>query len=369
MELRAGTQPALFFYTTGLRLTFIADTIHTMNLTLHTKFPADIEDEWNRLLENNVIRAPFLKHSFQKIWWETRGGGEWPKAELAVITAREDGRLVAIAPLFLSVGKDGQPAIFNLGSIEVSDYLDVLVLPGFQEVFLAELLKFLPEVSLPKWNTLNLFNLIDSSPTLPVLKDLCAKNGWKMEIEKLQHSPFIQLPGDWETYLAGIDKKQRHEIRRKMRRADEAETPVRWYIVDDADSLDAEIDALLDLMKNDNDKVAFLQPAMQTFLHQVTRCAFDENCLQLAFLEVGGVKAAAYLSFDYLNRIWVYNSGLNREFQSLSPGWVLLGHLLKWANENFRAEFDFMRGDEDYKYRFGAVDRYVVRACLTPPSG
>jgi CelD/BcsL family acetyltransferase involved in cellulose biosynthesis len=87
----------------------------------------------------------------------------------------------------------------------------------------------------------------------------------------------------------------------------------------------------------------------------------------LAFLEEDGHKAAGYVNFDYLNRIWVYNSGLNLDFVDISPGWVLLGHLLKWANENGRSEFDFMRGDEEYKYRFGAIDRSVVRATLHIP--
>jgi len=79
------------------------------------------------------------------------------------------------------------------------------------------------------------------------------------------------------------------------------------------------------------------------------------------------VKAAGYLSFDYAGHIWVYNSGLNFDFRELSAGWVLLGHLLKWANEQGRSSFDFMRGSEDYKYRFGGVDRFVVRARLTKP--
>jgi CelD/BcsL family acetyltransferase involved in cellulose biosynthesis len=87
--------------------------------------------------------------------------------------------------------------------------------------------------------------------------------------------------------------------------------------------------------------------------------------LQLAFLTVGEVKAAAYLNFDFLNRIWVYNSGIDPRFSEHSPGWVLLGYLLKWANENNRFEFDFMRGNEDYKYRFGAIDRTVVRVHIT----
>jgi CelD/BcsL family acetyltransferase involved in cellulose biosynthesis len=76
---------------------------------------------------------------------------------------------------------------------------------------------------------------------------------------------------------------------------------------------------------------------------------------------VDGQKAAGYLNFDYVNRIWVYNSGLARRFTDLSAGWVLLGYLLQWANEQKRLEFDFMRGDEDYKYRFGALDRFLAR--------
>ena len=97
---------------------------------------------------------------------------------------------------------------------------------------------------------------------------------------------------------------------------------------------------------------------------ETARCAFERGCLALAFLEINGRKAAGYLCFDYLNRIWVYNSGLDRSMMEYSPGWVLLGYLLQWANENKRSEFDFMRGNEDYKYRFGAVDRFVVRATL-----
>ncbi|MEW5830742.1 MAG: GNAT family N-acetyltransferase, partial [Chloroflexota bacterium] len=69
--------------------------------------------------------------------------------------------------------------------------------------------------------------------------------------------------------------------------------------------------------------------------------------------------------FDYDNRIWVYNSGLDFGFRDLSPGWVLLGYLLQWANENGRREFDFMRGDEDYKFKFGGIQSWVMRVKIT----
>jgi CelD/BcsL family acetyltransferase involved in cellulose biosynthesis len=87
----------------------------------------------------------------------------------------------------------------------------------------------------------------------------------------------------------------------------------------------------------------------------------EQGWLLLAFLEVNGEKAAAYLNFDYGNRLWVYNSAIDPRFNALSPGWVLLGHLLKWAIEHKRQAFDFLRGDEDYKFRFGAVAGKIYR--------
>ena len=101
---------------------------------------------------------------------------------------------------------------------------------------------------------------------------------------------------------------------------------------------------------------------MRSQLRSTVLAAYRAGWLQLAFLEIGGEKAAGYLNFDYDNRIWVYNSGINPRFRELSPGWVLLGYLLKWANERNRAALDFLRGDEDYKYRLGGVNRLVVRA-------
>ncbi len=336
-----------------------------MDLTLHTEFPAHLAGEWNDLLEQTPSHVPFLRYEYLTTWWQTRGGGEWPDAVLALVTARQDGRLVAAAPLFHAV-QDGRPVLLNVGAVEISDYLDLLARPEDLDTFLAALLPFLRAAALPAWEQIRIYNLLDSSPTPAALETVARAAGWQAQTEQLQHSPYIPLPGDWETYLASIDKKQRHEIRRKMRRLESSETPWRWYIVTDPAALDAEIEAFMALMAHDPEKAAFLTPPMREHMRRTAACAFENGCLQLAFLEINGEKSAGYLSFDYLNRLWVYNSGLNRAFNEYSPGWVLLGFLLQWANENHRADFDFMRGNEDYKYRFGAVDRFVLRVDLTP---
>jgi len=335
-----------------------------MEFFLHNDFSdlASLAEDWNTLLAESISHIPFLRYEYLSAWWTTRGGGEWSEAELAVVTAHQDGSLVGIAPLFFASNLDGQPALLLLGSIEISDYLDIIVRPTDLSIFLAGLLNFLARPTGLDWRLLEWHNLPEASSTLPALQAEAEKRGWAFTQDRTYHVPSIPLTGDFETYLAGIDKKQRHEIRRKMRRAEESGRAVRWYIVEDESSLDAEVQAFLELMAEDPEKAAFLTPAMRRQMHLACRAAFENGWLQLAFLEADGQKAAGYLNFDYLNRIWVYNSGINWHFMDLSAGWVLLGHLLQWANENKRTEFDFMRGNEDYKYRFGGVDKFVVRA-------
>lgn len=324
-----------------------------------------LEKEWNDLLAVSASHVPFLRHEYLTAWWQGLGGGEWSKGELYVVTARqEQGELVGIAPLFQTDNREGEPALMLLGSIEISDYLDVIAHPDDLPAFMEALLDYLQGESLPGSHLLDWYNLLESSPTLPALQTAADKLGWSYSEQALQHCPYIPLLGDWEKYICSIDKKQRHEIRRKMRRSEEYYLPVRWYISQDGDTLKQDVDDFLQLMAYDADKAKFLTPSMREQMHAIVQAASEAGWLQLAFIEVNGKKAAGYLNFDYMNHIWVYNSGLDFQYGELSPGWVLLGYLLEWANEHQREYFDFMRGDEQYKYRFGAVDRRVMRATL-----
>ncbi len=322
-------------------------------------------DEWNALLIDCAIHVPFLRNEYLVAWWDTLGGGEWKQGELCVIIARHpDGKLAGIAPLFFTKNLAQTPALMLLGSIEISDYLDIIVKPADMSDFVSGLFEYLQQMSTPEWQVLDFYNIIENSPILPALKLACARTGWKLNVERLQPAPYIPLPGDWETYLGSIDKKQRHEIRRKMRRAETNEPPARWYILTDPSGLEQEMETFMQMMAQDAGKATFLTEAMRLQMHTLAQTAFKHGWLHLSFLEVGGEKAAGYLSFDDGGHLWVYNSGIQPDFAALSPGWVLLGYLIEWAIQNGRHSFDFMRGDELYKYRFGAVDRFVVRAVV-----
>jgi hypothetical protein len=102
-------------------------------------------------------------------------------------------------------------------------------LPGNEDPVARGLFDHLSTPQAPAWQVLDWWNLLDSSATLPVLQAAAERRGWTFTRELLQHCPSIPLPGDWERYLAEqVDKKQRHEIRRKMRRAKSYDEPV-WH--------------------------------------------------------------------------------------------------------------------------------------------
>lgn len=334
-----------------------------MEFTLQKDFSAINAHEWNALVEAGITDTPFLRHEYLSQWWQTLGGGEWKQAELVLVSASEDGKLIGIAPLF-KVDYDGRAALLLVGSIEISDYLDLIVRAEDLPRFLSGLIDFLAPDSALAGLPFDWYNLPDSSPTLAALKTESERRGWMYHEEIYRPTPRVALNGDFETYLAGIEKKQRHEIKRKMRRAAEDERDVRFYVVEDESKLDAEIDDFFKLMIQDPNKALFLKDSMHSQIKSTLRTAFEHGYLWLAFLEVDGVKAAAAVNFDYKNKLWGYNSGVNRDLMELSPGWVLLGHQIQWACEHGRYEFDFMRGDEEYKYRFGGVNKFVMRAIL-----
>ena len=329
---------------------------------------ANYKDQWNHLLENSASHVPFLTFEYQQAWWQTRGGGEWPDdSQLMLIAAFEDDQLVGVAPLFYTDNILGDPALMFVGAIEVSDYLDFIVRPQHLTEFITGLLDFLlKDEGLPNWEVLDLYNLLEESPTLEALQAEAQQRGWQHKQIHLQPAPYIPLPGDYDTYLAGIDKKQRHEIRRKWRNVENSLAEGAFYFAEDPEQLEAETQAFIEMMEQDPNKRDFLTDAMRQHLHNTVKTAFEGGWLQLAFFTLDGEKAAGYLSFIFDNRVMCYNSCWEWEFREYSPGWVLLAYLLEWANDNGINEFDFMRGDEDYKYKFGGIDRHVFRVTLKP---
>lgn len=351
-----------------------ADASHARALRLHIYGPDARPDgfealaaEWNPLLNKSTSNTLFLTHQWQSTWWRHLGEGD-----LWILAWRQasSGKLVAITPFYCiqfdeSAGPEyaGKRQLNIVGCIEVSDYLDLIIADGWEETIYPALLQWLQSDAAPAWDLLDLCNLPDWSPTHRVLPALLQQAGLAVRVFKEDVAPQFRLPLRFEEYLSTqVDKKQRHEIRRKMRRA-EREATVGFHLYGPGQNLEAEVDDFIALQRASRaDKSEFMTPQMRRFFHAAAQTLDAAGWLRLCFLTLNGEKTAALFAFEYDGHFLLYNSGYDPDAHAhLSPGWVILAYAIQYAIAIGCHRFDFMQGDEAYKYHFGSEDALVMR--------
>jgi CelD/BcsL family acetyltransferase involved in cellulose biosynthesis len=323
-----------------------------------------LKPEWNGLVQRSYHDNLFLTWEWQTAWWKHLGEGS---LLLLGFRAEDDGRLVGIAPLFHTQADDGHSVLYLIGCRDVSDYLDLIVETGQEEPVYRALLDYLEDHA-PDWDLLDFCNIPQHSQTNVKLREMAEARGYQALVEVEDVCPIITLPASWDDYLMTLDKKQRHEVRRKLRKADR-EADTRFVIVGPEHDLRAEMQSFVQLHQlSTPGKDEFMDPTMQAFFFEVAEVLQAQGWLQLAFVEMNGQKAAVLLNFDYRDSILVYNSGYDPgQFRQLSPGIIVTARCIEHAISLGRSEFDFLRGDEVYKYRFGAQDTEVRRLLVAKP--
>jgi CelD/BcsL family acetyltransferase involved in cellulose biosynthesis len=167
---------------------------------------------------------------------------------------------------------------------------------------------------------------------------------------------------DVGAWLGTLGKKQRHEIRRKVRRA-EAVGEVR--LVDSPDPL-ADLALFIDLhQKRWGDDGLFPATPGGEQSRVLFRRLFElfgpAGPLRLAILSVGSRSIAAGIHLETSDGYLYYNAGVDPEARDLSPGVLMTYAYVVRALASGKRRLDFLRGDEAYKYEWGAVDEPIQR--------
>ncbi len=328
---------------------------------------AALAAEWNDLVKRSRYNTIFLTYEWQTTWWQYLGVGDlW----IVAIRTVEDNKLIGIIPLYHTRHQGGRHAgkqvLTLVGCIEVSDYLDIISAKGCEEIVYSELLAWLQSEEAPAWDVVDLCNLPEDSLTYRTFAAESRAAGFQATVQQEDVAPQFPLPLHYETYLQEqVEKKQRHEIRRKQRRA-ERECTVGFYLVGKEHNLEAEVDDFVVLQRaSREDKADFMTPEMRRFFGAVARTMLDAGYLRLCFLTLNGEKAAALFAFEYDYKFLLYNSGYDPDaYSQLSPGWVILSYSVQYAIAAGCRVFDFMQGNEEYKYRYGSQDYKVMRTIV-----
>lgn len=339
-------------------------------------------EEWSELLAASASDVVFMTWQWQSLWWKHFGEGESCRLHLLAVR-REGGALVGVAPLFVTseplpplkeyhrreLRPEGEGAPLRtvrlVGGIDIADYLDVIAAPEALSDVWSAVLDYLVSKR-DEWDVIDLHSLPVDSPSKDIVAELSRQRGMECELLREDVCPVLKLPADWDTYLMSLRKKNRHELRRKVRKL-EGRDDSRWYLVNPVDTVGLEraMHIFIDLhRKSGEDKARFMDEHMAGFFTALVHELASTGWLDLAILDMDGHPAAAYFSFNYKKRIYLYNSGYEPKWASYSAGIALLAYRIHKAILQGIEVFDFLRGVEPYKYNFGAKDTYIYRAVL-----
>ena len=316
-----------------------------MGYTVQEETFDSIWSDWERILPSCSTNTVFVTPWWQKVWWDNF----YADNELHILSVREGDEIMGIASLMLSDG-----TLTFAGDKELFDYLDFLVPKGNESKFYDPLFEHIMGM---EWQSIDLPSLPKDSPTLEYLPRLAKAKGLKVEIEEEETTPVAYLPDSWDGYLAGLRKKDRHELRRKIRRLEAADSPHQYSCYSPACMED--FFRLLRASREDKDE--FLTPEREKFFTEIAQELSSRDQFKLYFLEVNGERVAGCICFDYGESYLLYNSGYDPGYSQLSVGLLNKALSLQTAIEEGRQSFNFLKGNERYKYNLGGKDEAVYR--------
>lgn len=320
-----------------------------MGLTVTRVDIDSIESEWRELLPRCAYATVFMSPTFLRAWWAEFG----TEREMVLLAVREDERLVGVVPLM----REGNRLTFA-GDTEVCDYMDFPCVDGREPEFLAALFRSLSEES---WDEVLLWAMRDDSAALLALPVACAAAGLTFEKEAEGVCPRLNLFADWDEYVASLAKKDRHELKRKLRKLPQA-GEVELEVLDTPETVEPALDDFLWMLRESRaDKAEFMTEQMERFFRQLVLMLAGEGLVEMVFLRLGGKRTAAVLCFRGEDETLLYNSGYDPAYREFSVGLLSKALALQRAIEQGKKRFDFLRGHERYKYELGAVDMSVNR--------
>lgn len=290
---------------------------------------------WNEVFSNAANVSPFVSYE-----WFSAMCRHLLHDDPEVMICSNKTKPIGIIP---GIVKDR--TLSFLVDNRVTDLVGIISLPGYEQQIIEELGAFV---------TSNDFHL-DISPleAESALCKLLPTMVSDVSIEQADLCPILTLANTWEGYLSGLSAKLRHELRRKLRKATEIE--IRTVEP-------AHLDVFFKLMAaSDPGKKDFLQKEIRGFFTAIAGFFDTHQWLRMRTAFSDSKPIAALFSFQMNNHIYLYNSGFDPDFFRLSPGIVIIGMDIMAAIEEGVRHYDFLRGDEKYKFRFGAEKRYTVR--------
>ncbi len=339
------TRGSLREYTTLIKIQQSARLVHIpMVYTVTEESFASLNSYWADFRQNLDWNTLFVLPSWLEAWWQVFGSDF--QLYLSAVWQRE--KIIGIAPLLV---KEKTASI--IGSADVCDYLDFIVSPGMENNFFNTLLNDLRQKGI---NQLDLTSVRLDSTVFTNLVALARQGKYEVLCHEAGVSVELDLPSTWDEYLAILTNKQRHEVKRKLRRLWDADN-VDYRCFKVSQEVGGFMDTFLKLFSlSQKDKADFMTTKMESFFRLLAETMAKIGLLRVGILEVDELPAAMIVGFDYNNTMYLYNSAYDPNYSHLSVGLLSKVLCIKESIQRGNKKWDFLKGGESYKYHIGGKE-------------
>jgi len=326
-----------------------------------------LEPEWNRVLASSGADTFFLTWEWISAWWKNYGD----KRPLFTLTARDQNKLIAVAPFYLdSVHRFGANwnclKLIGDGSGD-SDYQDIFAEAGREKEAVSAFVDFLQEHR-TEWDTLEFESTPEKSTCLGALRAAAGEKSWRLDTETVACST-MRLPPRWDDYLQSLKPRLRSKVRSSLAFLEKQMRTVP-VTCSGAEQLDEWLPILFDLHTRRWQEVGkpgvFRSSAKRNFYDNISRAALERGWLAFHRLDWGERALAMQYGFIYRNQFLLLQEGYDPAFESLRPGQTLRAWLLRNWIQSGLAEYDFLAGAAKHKAEWGAQQKLSLRVRATP---
>jgi CelD/BcsL family acetyltransferase involved in cellulose biosynthesis len=315
-----------------------------------------LEAEWNDAVERARISHPFLRHEWIRTWWDSFGGSR----QLFVLVVRDEGRIIAIAPLMReTVLAYGLPVRrLTLLANDHTPRTDFVIADKPDEAYRAIWSALLRDID--QWDVLQLTQLVRTSTTVAVMSQFATAEGLPIGVWKSSDSPYLELAGTWDSYWASLSSKFRSNVRNRLSRLKQIGEPALEVLADRADIAAACDDAWrleASGWKDQEGTSICSDAAVRRFYTLLAERAAAGGWLRLVFLTVGGRRIAVSYGAIYDGRFFLFKTGYDREFHTCSPFKLLTYFAVQEGFARGLREIDFLGDTEPWKQEWTPASR------------
>jgi CelD/BcsL family acetyltransferase involved in cellulose biosynthesis len=313
----------------------------------------ELAPEWETVFRADPNATPFVSPGWGLAWMRHWG----TEADPWIVTVRDDdGKLLGLAPL--AIERRAAIRVLKLIGKEPGDYWDVLALPEHREAVACEVAGEMARRG-DEWDVFT----FDGQPDEAATESVFSQQSLRVRRREPTRCPRITLPGDFDQYLSELPGSHRANVRKVIRRLDGGD--VTLHEVQEIERLDVAIPRWHELhlrrwdAHRDPISPSHLTSSFRDFMLDATRVLLPQDLAAVWEFRMGEEVVGVYLNFLDANSFYWYLGGFEPRLSKLGIGKMSIAHGIRWSIATGRRYFDFTRGDESFKYYYGAVDRHI----------